>query len=154
MTEPTDNSRISATLKGGPGFDAPWVVVRANSASEINDALMDLDASGTYPAVADSAVTFQNAYIKATPGSQAAPAAVSNPARPPLTANTQAPSQGSPDEIILKVEYDDRNAVKALGARWNAGISNPKPGKPDNKGAWTVKPRFEKDYLTKFQAYL
>jgi hypothetical protein len=103
---------------------------------------MDLDASGTYAAVADSAVSFQNAYIKATPtnaGPQAAPAAAANPARPPLTANTQ----GSPDEVVLNVPFSDKDAAKALGARWNKDLK-----------AWTVKPRFEKDYLTKFAAFL
>lgn len=151
MTEPApDNSRISATLKGGPGFDAPWVVVRANSASEVNDALMDLDATGTYGAVADSAVNFQNAYMAATPSVAAAPAApvaAANPARPPLTASGGAPA----DVVVLKVEYADKEAAKALGARWDKELPNPVTGK---KGAWTVKPRFEPDYLRKFAAYL
>ncbi len=142
MTEPTpDNSRISATLKGGPGFDAPWVVVRADDASQINDALMDLAATGTYSAVADSAVAFQDAYIKATPSAVAAPAG--NPNRPPLT--TQAPATTAPvgDEVVLNVPFAEKDAAKALGARWNKDLK-----------AWTVKPRFEPTWQTKFAAYI
>lgn len=48
MTDPFDNApgtttplEISATLKAGTGFDAPWIVIRGGSFQAISDALDD-----------------------------------------------------------------------------------------------------------------
>lgn len=35
----TDEGKVVVTLKGGPGFDAPWIVIHAASASDAYDQL-------------------------------------------------------------------------------------------------------------------
>lgn len=152
----TDLAPLTVTLKGGPGYEAPWVVARASSAGRIQELLEELDQAELFPAVTKAAATFHSAYGTSRPQPQAAAnaaasapqTAVASPGngqRPPLTGQGQPDSQG---RVMLKVPppWENKTAkdtVKALGARWDA----------DTK-AWFVKPRFEPDYLTKFAAWL
>jgi hypothetical protein len=42
----SDNAKITATIKGGKDFDAPWIVVHADTAAEARDILGEVEASG------------------------------------------------------------------------------------------------------------
>lgn len=41
MTETASNNKIVATLKGGSGFDAPWIVIHGDTPEEVLDILND-----------------------------------------------------------------------------------------------------------------
>lgn len=74
------------TMKGGNGYDAPWVVIHASTASECIAKLNELEVYGFYPALgtantALAAVTRQ--ILQAS-------------APPPSPAPAQAPAQGPP----------------------------------------------------------
>lgn len=40
MTDDT-NKKLTATLKGGAGFDAPWIVIHGDTVEEVTEILMD-----------------------------------------------------------------------------------------------------------------
>lgn len=42
------DSKVVTTIKGGTEYDAPWVVVHADSANEARDILGELEASGLF----------------------------------------------------------------------------------------------------------
>lgn len=41
MSDTQSNSKLTVTLKGGSGFDAPWIVLHGDTASELLDQLND-----------------------------------------------------------------------------------------------------------------
>ena len=46
MTENNSNSKITATLKGGAGFDAPWIVIHGDTPDEVQAILDDENLKG------------------------------------------------------------------------------------------------------------
>lgn len=42
----SDNAKITVTLKGGTGYDAPWIVVHADNANEARDLMGQIEGSG------------------------------------------------------------------------------------------------------------
>ena len=46
MTENNTNSKITATLKGGAGFDAPWIVIHGDTTAEVQEILDDENLKG------------------------------------------------------------------------------------------------------------
>src|SRR5690606_11363403 len=89
MTEAVSNgNEITVTLKGGAGFDAPWIVVRGASAAETAATLSGLKTSSLMGDVAEVAKLFAGKV-----GSGSAPArAASRPAAP--VAATPPPAGG------------------------------------------------------------
>lgn len=84
--------RVVATIKGGSGYDAPWVVVHANTASEIIAHLNELDAYGFYPAL----LAAQERLRSVAPSKPAAPASPAPMAYGPPAQAPQPPNQGPP----------------------------------------------------------
>lgn len=41
VADATNDSKITVTLKGGSGFDAPWIVLHGSDAAELNEQLTD-----------------------------------------------------------------------------------------------------------------
>jgi hypothetical protein len=79
-----DNAALTATLKAGAGYDAPWLVVRANNPAELAQRLNAvIDGSITGPLVAAAQV------LAAEYGGAGAPA----PARQPQQTFQQPPAQ-------------------------------------------------------------
>lgn len=62
MTEQDDYAPISVTLKGGKGFEAPWIVVRGESAGHVKELLNDVWRTNLGGAVIATANTFQQEY--------------------------------------------------------------------------------------------
>lgn len=54
-----DNDQISITLKGGAGFDSPWIVVKATSPQEALDILNQVRELGLMDITAKAASMFQ-----------------------------------------------------------------------------------------------
>lgn len=54
-----ETSRFSITLKGGPGYDAPWIVLRAETAEEAVQLLKDVREADLDVAVRVAASSFQ-----------------------------------------------------------------------------------------------
>jgi hypothetical protein len=105
------SAEISVTLKGGPGYDAPWIVVKGNT-TEVDDALTELRKKGAFPAVQTLANEFRNAPVvtvedavkavrEAVPGSAELPWKDAGPTMdtPPAPRGQQAstpPAQSGP----------------------------------------------------------
>jgi len=68
---------VSVTLKGGTGFESPWIVLRGGTAEEVLGEVQKLDADDTFlEAVATVAKAFHRIYAPASAApAQAAPAA-------------------------------------------------------------------------------
>lgn len=140
-----EQAAVVVTLKGGSGYEAPWVVLRGNTATEAHVLLEEASNGELLETVGTAAVVLQKAYQGALPAPQTNAAAPAANGRPPLTGQGQADSQG---RVFLKVPppWENKTAkdeVKALGGRYDGDTKQ-----------WFVKPRFEPDYLTKFAAWL
>lgn len=142
----TDLAPLTVTLKGGPGYEAPWVVARASSAGRIKELLEELDQAELFPAVTTAAATFHSAYGTSRPQPQAAASApqtaVAGPGngqRPPLTGQGQEDAQG---RVWLNIPYGKHTAIKeALGAV-NGKMFFKKEEAPDKNHVWYVQPKF------------
>lgn len=86
MTE--DNSAFSATIKAGGGFEAPWIVIRANTAEELKARLHEAYSGLVGPLLATAEV-FANEYQG---GSK--PAATPNPGNQSFGNQSQGSSNG------------------------------------------------------------
>lgn len=107
MNHEESQDRISGTLKGGPGYEAPWIVLRAGTVNEYNQLVAELSFdSGALEATANVAVAFQTVYLNAKDQPQgngqappqaapqgAAPSWVGPPRRP-ASAAQEPPPQG------------------------------------------------------------
>lgn len=86
MSEETDNTPISVTLKGGKGYEAPWIVVRGHSPEEVLALLGDLgDLDRT---VAEKAADFRAVNN--------ASALTNRDASPPTSGDDQSANQNDP----------------------------------------------------------
>lgn len=63
------DAKLTATLKAGTTFDAPWIVVYGDTAGEINARLDELAQLGTATRVANAAKELQATYSAAALGS-------------------------------------------------------------------------------------
>lgn len=54
--------KITVTLKGGVGFDAPWVVIGGDTLDEVNYQLDQVLAAGTLQKAAQVAIAFHNGF--------------------------------------------------------------------------------------------
>lgn len=97
--------RLSITVKGGSGYDAPWLVVHCNDATEANAILNEVEAYGVYASIG-AAQERLRAVAPSKPASPppAAPAAYpapsGGPTPPPFGPNVSVPGapgyQGPP----------------------------------------------------------
>ena len=102
MPELESNATFTTTFKAGKGFEAPWIVLRADTESDLNDVLAGLNESGsdTIAAVVAVANAFAQLYIDAQPTPEPAPAAPERNNAPPVygvgpnTGAPQAPQGG------------------------------------------------------------
>lgn len=84
---------ISATLKGGTGYDAPWVVIYANDPGELKAKLAGIAEQGVLQATVEAANLLKGANNAApllAGGEQAAP-----PQQAPAQPVQQAPQQSA-----------------------------------------------------------
>lgn len=105
-----DEGKVVVTLKGGPGFEAPWIVIHAGSPAEA-DALLNTEMLELMGKVQRAAETFRGS----APVSSGAPAPNTRPSQP--AQSTQAPA-GAPEspgpgwEFKTGVTKAGRNAGK------------------------------------------
>jgi hypothetical protein len=89
------DGKITATLKAGTGFDAPWVVVSADTSGELRDRLGEIEQSGALVDVSRVAKAFQGyAAVGGTLGARPVDAPGSAQQQPPAQA-PQGPPQGA-----------------------------------------------------------
>lgn len=159
-TEGFEQAAVVATLKGGAGYDAPWLVFRSNTADEANN-LLEAAANGDLlNTTASAAAAFQQAYRSALPEApQTAAASPGTAQRPPLTGQAQGNFGSSADSRVFKnaAGYEKvalvvpppwknktaKDEVKALGARFNGDTST-----------WEVDVKTHPDWVTKFAGWL
>ena len=95
MSELESNSRITTTFKAGKGYEAPWIVLRADTESDLEDLLGSLDSSATLEAVVTIANRFGKLYIDAQPApTPPPPAPERNNAPPVYNQQAQQPTTG------------------------------------------------------------
>lgn len=89
---------LSATLKGGTGYDSPWVVVYANTPDELKTRLEGVASSGVLQATVDAANLLKgtnNAAPLTQPAPQAAPQQPAQQPQSPWGQPQQAPQQNA-----------------------------------------------------------
>lgn len=95
-------AEFSVTLKGGPGYEAPWIVARFESVEEMDRELDRLEQAGAFEAIQTLAHQFRNAPVvtseqavanvqAAIPGSQV----VGEEDRPPWEEGRPTPATAS-----------------------------------------------------------
>lgn len=58
----TDSAPLKATLKAGPGYEAPWITVEASTPAELTDRLNGLASGGTFNALTEASKTLLAQY--------------------------------------------------------------------------------------------
>lgn len=99
-----ENGKISVTLKGGPGYDAPWIVLRADSGTEMVALIQEIRDTNLDVAVRAASTFFQQV---ATGSPQAAAEALlgatplpdSAPVPGPAPANSGLPVTPGPGAL-------------------------------------------------------
>lgn len=122
-TTDTDNDAITATIKLGAGYDAPWVVFRAASVTALNDLLRDAYTNLTGPLVATAQV-FQGEW-----GGQAPAPAQAAPAAP--QAAQPAPATQSGAQVCAHGEMTYREAKPGSGKSWKGYFCPTPMGTPN-----------------------
>lgn len=105
MTAPETQSKIVTTLKGGAGFDAPWIVVHSDTVAEAVNTLQGEEMKQLIEAVKSTAAGFT------TGGGAPAP---KRPQGQPAAA-TQAPGGKTPPP-----GYEFKSGVSKAGKPWKA----------------------------------
>ena len=104
VAENTDG-KIVVTLKGGKGYEAPWIVIHANDVNEANEQLNDENLADLIKQTKKVAEFFNGgANTQAAKGPKGQPQAA-----------TQAPSGQQPPE-----GYEFRSGVSKKGKPWKA----------------------------------
>lgn len=79
----TVDAPFVATIKGGKGYEVPWLVVRGATAEELADNVSALAETDLYGLVADAAALFQGAVtVTTTPAGSDAPTPAAGPTTP------------------------------------------------------------------------
>jgi hypothetical protein len=60
--ELSDRDRVTVTMKGGTGFDAPWIVLHAKDVPEANKLMEDVDVHGLAGQVVATSARFQSLF--------------------------------------------------------------------------------------------
>ena len=103
MSETTD-SPVIVTLKGGAGYEAPWIVLRGDTIEEVQGLLENAANSEFTNLVQDVNAAFRDAGPAVTQSQAGSPAQ--------STASSGA-------RVYLDVPFREKDAAKAAGARWD-----------------------------------
>lgn len=107
----SSDSKIVVTLKGGPGFEAPWIVVHADTVSDAIDTL-GADLATLMERTQKAAAHFRG-------GGDSAPAAAAPAARAGAPAGYNSPPASAPpkpfDDFVYKSGISKKN-----GKTWHA----------------------------------
>lgn len=121
MSETATDAPITVTIKGGKGYEVPWIVVRGESTDEVKDILSDIADSDLYQLAADAAALFQGAVtVTSTPAGSDAPTLNPGPTTP-ARQDTPAPAQGGSS-------YARRKASATTGGRGGQPDNSVSPG--------------------------
>ena len=121
------DGKIVATLKGGAGYDAPWIVVSGDTPVEVQEHLKNIAALGLYGDVVAAAQLFTGGTLVPTAGGAPAPTTAPAPAAPQAD-NVRRCTHGPRTR---------RNGTSARGA-WVGWFCPLAKGHPDQ-----CKPEFE-----------
>jgi len=75
MSELESNATFTTTFKAGKGYEAPWLVLRADTEGDLNAVLEGLLETGTLADVVALANRFGKLYIESQPAPTPPPAA-------------------------------------------------------------------------------
>jgi hypothetical protein len=59
----SDTSQIVVTFKGGAGYEAPWIVIHADSVDDLTQKMLDIEQSGITVAVKGLAESFRATMV-------------------------------------------------------------------------------------------
>lgn len=114
--------KISVTLKGGGGYDAPWIVLYADSVGEMADAVNAVEATGLGASVGTAAAAYAG-HVEAGKGLGAQP--VQHPASYQPQQQAQAPAQ-APQQAQQAPQAQQQQGGPQNGAQRQNG--QPPPG--------------------------
>ena len=124
----SENAKITATLKGGKDFDAPWIVVHANTAAEARDILGEVEASGL---LADMGRVGKALKAQHLMGAERGARPVDAP---------QQPAQGSWGQQGTQQSYGQPQQPAQQGWQSNRPEANPNDNKQCIHGPMTYRP--------------
>jgi hypothetical protein len=142
-----DNAALTATLKAGAGYDAPWLVVRANNPAELAQRLNAvIDGSITGPLVAAAQV------LAAEYGGAGAPA----PARQPQQTfqQPQAQNQGFGQQAPQQAAAAQQGGGQVETNKWGATYEWNAPGAPQTMHGPKVKKSATSQSGRAYQAWI
>lgn len=130
--------RYTITMKGGVGYDAPWVVVHASTAAECIGSLKELEAYGFYPALGSA----QRSLRAVSPGRAAAPAPAPAPMAGPPMGGPQMPNQPYPGQPAWQQAGAPQQQWGGGGQQQYGGQQGNKPDpSPQPPGWWKINAR-------------
>jgi hypothetical protein len=131
----TNEAKFTATIKLGPGYEAPWLVVRSNDAAEHELDLQTVERNGTFATLGRVAAGAAAQYnLGKGLGAQTIAAPVSTP-EPQYAGGTQAPQQQyqAPAPVAA---YQPPAAAAPAGAPAGVPLILGIPAKWIDKGSW------------------
>jgi len=118
----SEDRKHTVTLKGGQGFESPWVVVGGDTVQELKDALEQVDALGLFSDVALAAQAFRTANLLAAPLPE-------NPPQAPPSPQFKGPRQAPPQAVAQERQLPTQVCNHGIAMTLKSGTSR-KTGKP------------------------
>lgn len=138
MSDDNSTSAFTITLKAGQHYDAPWIVVRAETTPDLLNRLESLGQSGVIAKTVEVAAELQGVYAAAK-GLPAAPVAVevaptavvASPTTPaPLTLVPQAPVAAPTGPVCQHGPMVWRESKPGAAKPWRAFMCPTEKGTP------------------------
>ncbi len=108
-----DVTKYTATLKGGTGFDSPWLVIRADSAAELRTDLEAIREAELFEIVVAAATGFGRLYLESKPKAAGpAPQAAVPSGQPAYGTPSQAPAGPTASGLIPNISVHPTAACK------------------------------------------
>lgn len=107
---------LTVSLKGA-SQNQPWVVINADSADELRDALADLSEQNVYQIIADANATYQGVANVANPSGRAPAPAAAGSDEPAQGAETTTPTRQRQAAAAPSSGYGRKKAVAGTGGR-------------------------------------
>jgi hypothetical protein len=145
MSDTSENSAFTVTLKAGAHYENPWIVVRGETTEELLELLDALGKSGVVAKTVEVSIELQGVYaaakgLPAVPVAvEVAPTAISPTSPAPLALVPQAPVAAQSGPLCQHGAMVPRSGTKN-GRNWSGWFCPTPQGTPDQ-----CSPQFNKN---------
>ena len=136
----SDSAKVSITLKAGPGFEVPWIVLYGDTIAEAVSLLEEAGNTPIATLAANAARSFQAQYAATGIGVTTVVSDRPNTAPNTPAAPTPAPTQANGNPACIHGARVYREAKPGSGKSWKAWFCPTAQGTPDQ-----CSPEFLKD---------